>query len=116
SSTPFTRLTGISLRPHDFVRSTKACSSRAAQIARSGLAVLAQEPHRTTRHQAVSPSTEPAFCVEQGEHRCADLCAVIAWSGRRSACALWAAPQDVALGAGTAKSSLACHLAMTDGS
>jgi hypothetical protein len=36
-------------------------SSRPAPIARSGLAALAPEPHRTTRQPASNRSTEPAF-------------------------------------------------------
>jgi len=33
------------------------------EIARSGLAVLVPEPHRTTLQRAVNRSTEPAICA-----------------------------------------------------
>ncbi len=44
-------------------QSRGACCREPAPIARSGLAMLAPEPHRTTRQPAVEPSTEPAICA-----------------------------------------------------
>lgn len=41
-------------------------TQRPTQIARSGLAVVAPSPHRTTPQLAIDRSAEPAICARQG--------------------------------------------------
>jgi len=45
------------------LRLPSACNREPTPIARSGLAMLAAEPHRTTRQPAVERSAEPAICA-----------------------------------------------------
>jgi hypothetical protein len=71
-----------------------------AQIARSGLSVLAPEPHRTTRPPAVEASTEPAIC---GAERPSDPSAVYAWDFRADLGGRWSSQARGRLGLGTVR-------------
>jgi hypothetical protein len=65
---------------------------RPAQNARSGLAVLAPEPHRTTRQPTVEPSAEPAFRAARTTSTYVPICAWRVDSRcRHSVRPLWAA-------------------------
>jgi len=60
------RLSEPELAPISTSRSYLRCATadrREARIARSGLAALAPEPHRTTMQPAVNRCTEPAICA-----------------------------------------------------